>query len=199
MSRLWPIVVLAIAPGCLSLPGDRPLPVQVVDAETKQPIRTANVQIVYPFAPLPWDARGSTGTCAGDGIARLRVSASDDPAITLEVTALGYMTEEKPLPAEAVKALEPPHFLENTDHRSPAVVVELYADPRPTVELMLPAGFRGRVRATVLVRDDACHCRASGSSPSRFRRPERWKSRDHRFCTASSLPISTFNTSTAAR
>jgi uncharacterized membrane protein YgcG len=154
MSRLWPIVLLAIAPGCLSLPGDRPLPVEVVDAETKQPIRTANVQIVYPFAPSPWDARGSAGTCAGDGIARLRVSAGDDPAVTLEVAALGYMSEEKPVPAAAVKALEPPHLFENTDHRQAAVVVEMYAEPRPAVELILPAGFRGRVRALVQALDD---------------------------------------------
>jgi uncharacterized membrane protein YgcG len=155
MSRLWPIVLLAIAPGCLSLPGDRPLPVQVVDAETKQPIRTANVQIVYPFAPSAWDARGSTGNCADDGIARLRVSASDDPAITLEVAALGYMAEEKPLPSAAVKALEPPHLFEITDHRPAAIVVELYAEPRPSVELVLPPGFRGRIRADVRPLDDA--------------------------------------------
>jgi hypothetical protein len=154
MSRLWPVVLLAVAPGCLSLPGDRPLPVQVVDAETKQPIRAASVQIVYPFAPSPWDARGSTGTSTDDGVARLRVSAGDDPAVTLEVAALGYLSDEKPLPAAAVKALEPPHLFENTDHRSAAVVVELYAEPRPTVELVLPAGFRGRVRAAVQVRDD---------------------------------------------
>ena len=154
MSRLWPVVFVAIAPGCLSLPGDLPLPVEVVDAETKQPIRTANVQIVYPFAPSAWDARGSTGTCAGDGIARLRVSASDDPAVTLEVAALGYMSEEQPLPAAAVKAIEPPHLFENTDHRQAAIVVELYAEPRPIVELLLPPGFRGRVRALVQPLDD---------------------------------------------
>jgi uncharacterized membrane protein YgcG len=154
MSRFWPVIVLGFAPGCLSLPGDRPLPVQVIDAETRQPIRAASVQIVYAFAPSPWAARGSTGTSVDDGIARLRVSASDDPAVTLEVSAMGYMSEERPLPAATIKALEAPHLFENTDHRSAAVVVELYSDPRPTVELVLPPGYRGRVRAEVHVQDD---------------------------------------------
>jgi hypothetical protein len=154
MRHLGPLLLLAVAPGCLSLPGDRPLPVQVIDAETKQPVRAATVQIVYPFAPSPWEARGSTATTADTGIARLRVSA-DDPAVTLEVAALGYLSDEQPVPAPAVKALPAPGWFENTDRRPAALVVELYAAPRPTVDLVLPPGFRGKVRAALRVVDDA--------------------------------------------
>jgi uncharacterized membrane protein YgcG len=155
MSRLWPVLLFAVAPGCMSLPGDRPLPVQAVDAETKKPIRGANVQIAYPFAPSMWAAHGAAGPTADDGVARLRLAAGDDPAVTLEVAAIGYLPEEKPLPAAAVKALEPPHLFEMTDHRAPAVVVEMYAEPRPTVELIVPPGYRGHVRAAVRIQDDA--------------------------------------------
>ncbi|HEY1376938.1 MAG TPA: hypothetical protein VGF55_09090 [Gemmataceae bacterium] len=153
MWRLGPVVLLAVAPGCLSLSGDRPLPVQVVDAETKQPIRGAAVQIGDPVAPSPWSGRVSAATAGGDGVARLRVA--DAAGITLEVAALGYLSEEKTVPATAVQAVEPAHWFEATDRRPPAVVVELFAEPRPTVELVLPAGFRGRVRATVRPVDDA--------------------------------------------
>jgi uncharacterized membrane protein YgcG len=154
MRHLHPIILLAAAPGCMSLPGSRPLPVQVVDAETHRPIRSANVQVSYAFAQSPWTSSESNGVTAADGIARLRLASGDDPAVTFEVGAFGYLSDDKPLSAEAVKAIEPAHLFESTDRRPAAVVVELYAEPRPTVELVLPAGFRGRVRAKVSVRDD---------------------------------------------
>ena len=154
VSRLWPVVFIAVGSGCLSWPGERPLPVQVVDAETGQPIRGANVQIAYAFAPPPWATHGSAGAAADDGIARLWVAMGDDPAVTLEVSAVGHLPEERPLPAPTVNAIESPHLLEFTDRRPPAVTIALYAEPRPGVELVLPAGYRGRVRAEVRVTDD---------------------------------------------
>jgi hypothetical protein len=75
--------------------------------------------------------------------------------VTVAVTAPGYMPEEKDLPADAVRAIEPAHLFESIDHRPAGVVVELYADPRPTVELVLLPGYRGLVRAEVIIQDDA--------------------------------------------
>lgn len=155
MRFLWPAVLLAIAPGCLSLPGERPLPVQVIDAETKQPIHSANIQVAYAFAQPTWSTHPSAASAGSDGVARLWVADADHSAVTLEVAAMGYLTEEKPVTAETVDGLDPPHVFESTDRRAAVAVVELYAEPRPTVDLVLPAGFRGHVRATVQVQDDA--------------------------------------------
>jgi hypothetical protein len=152
MWRFWMVLLLAASGGCLSLPGQRPLPVEVIDAETKQPIKSASVQLAYSIPPS-WGPHGSAGTTKDDGVARMWVASGDDPAVTLEVAAMGYMSEEKPLPAETVKSLESPHMFESTDHRPAAVVVELYADPRPVIELVLPAAFRGHVRAAVQPQD----------------------------------------------
>jgi hypothetical protein len=148
MSRFRPVILLALVSGCLSLPGQRPLPVEVIDAETKQPIKSAGVQLAYSVPPS-WGTQGSAGTTRDDGIARLWLASGDAPAVTVEVAAMGYMSEDRPLSAETVKSLESPHLFESTDRRPAAVVVELYAEPRPTVELVLPAGFRGRIRAAV--------------------------------------------------
>lgn len=154
MRRLYPLVLLVVTPGCMSLSGGRPLPVEVVDAETHKPIRSANVQVSYAFAPSTWSSGESSGVTTADGIARLKLASGDDPAVTLEVAALGYMSEDKPLSAETVKAIEPAHLFESTDRRRAAVVVELYAEPRPTVELLVPAGFRGKVRAHMAISTD---------------------------------------------
>jgi uncharacterized membrane protein YgcG len=154
MRRLHPLILLVIGPGCSSLPVGRPLPVEVVDAETHQPIRSANVLVSYAFSPSAWSNADSSGVTSKDGIARLRLASGDDPAVTVEVAAMGYLSEDKPLAADAVRKIEPAHWFESTDHRPAAVVVELYAEPRPTVELILPVGYHGKVKAHVAVRDD---------------------------------------------
>jgi hypothetical protein len=148
-------VLLALAPGCLSLNGGRPLPVQVVDAETKQPIAGAGVQIVYPFTSPALASGGASGPTGRDGIARLWAVPSDNAGVTVEVAALGHLTaDEKSLSAETVRALEPIHLFEAVDRRPAVVVIELYAEPRPTIELVVPVGYRGIVKAEVQVQED---------------------------------------------
>src|SRR5580704_490058 len=146
------ILVLAFAPGCQVFHPYRPVPVLVRDAETKEPIPGAEVRITYPFTDpelAPWD---SVGRSADDGIARLR-AAPYGTGILMEVTAPGRLSEHKDLSADAVGAIEPAGWFESTDRRPASQVIELYAEPRPTVELVVPAGYRGLVRAEIRVQD----------------------------------------------
>jgi hypothetical protein len=80
-------------------------------------------------------------------MARLRAAPCGDAGGRVEVTAAGYLFEGKDLPdqfVEAGKSGEPGPF-----------VMDLYAAPRAAVELVLPVGYRGRVKAEVVVREDA--------------------------------------------
>jgi hypothetical protein len=58
------------------------------------------------------------------------------------------------LPDE-VAAIEPLGWFEAVERREVNVVVEAYAGPAPSVELVVPAGYRGPLKVEVLARDDA--------------------------------------------
>jgi hypothetical protein len=139
----------------MTLTRERPLPVRVIDAETKEPIRAANVQIDYAVSPPVWATSGaSSGHTGRDGVARLS-AAPGDAGITVASTAIGYLSDVHDVPAVSVQAIQPVGLFESVDSRPAAVVVELFAEPRPAIELVLPAGFRGQVRAEVLPDDAA--------------------------------------------
>jgi hypothetical protein len=149
--RLVPFLLPAALPlalGCMALTRERPLPVLAIDAETRQPIRGAGVQLDYAVPPPAWAAVGASGTTGGDGVARLW-AAPGDTGVTVHAAAPGYLPDERGVPAAAVQGIEPAGLFEAVDRRPAAVVVELCAEPRPVVELVLPAGFRGQVRAEV--------------------------------------------------
>ncbi len=126
-ARRWtcPVLLLATAVGCHILPHES-VPVLVRDAETHSPIPGAQVRL---STALTQPSRDSSATTGADGVARLRPAPAGDAA-----------TVAQELPAD----------------RGPAgIVMELYAGPRPTVDLVVPTGFRGLVKAEVRVRDDA--------------------------------------------
>ena len=50
----------------------------------------------------------------------------------------GYFAEEKDLPVETLREAPPRGFFGGTDGTPMLVVVEMYAYPRPTVELVVP-------------------------------------------------------------
>lgn len=139
-----PVLLLALG-GCQALYRYRDVPVLARDAETKQPIPGAEVRIYYPLTPAsraPWTSSGETGQ---DGVARLRAAPCGDAGARVEVTVAGYLFEGKDLPDEFVQA----------GKSAGPFVMDLYAGPRAAVELVLPAGYRGRVKAEVVVNEDA--------------------------------------------
>ncbi len=77
-------------------------------------------------------------------------AAPSAAGLVVQVSAAGYLSEEKVVSTEVVQALEPPHLFEDVEKRPAGFVVELYADePRPAVELVLPASFLGLVKVEV--------------------------------------------------
>jgi hypothetical protein len=69
----------------------------------------------------------------------------------VEVTARGYLSEEKNVWVEAGPGPGPAHLFEQPDQHPARFVLELYAEPRPTVELVVPTGYRGVVKAEVQI------------------------------------------------
>src|SRR5262249_38871172 len=64
-------------------------------------------------------------------------------------SAGGYLSEEKYLTVKAIQAIEPVGLFEAVEQRPVTLVAELYAGPAPEVELVLPPGYHGLVRAKI--------------------------------------------------
>jgi hypothetical protein len=146
--------LLAAVPACQALSRSRPVPVLVRDAETKQPIAGAEVRLTYPAGDSLLAPSRSVEAAGADGVARLRAAPWGDIGVLVDVSAPGRLAEQRGLSVEEVRAIEPAGFFEAVDHRPARLVVELYAGPPPTVDLVLPPGFRGVVKADVQPRDD---------------------------------------------
>ena len=144
----WSILVFLALPGCHALYRDRPVSVLVRDAETKAPIPGAEVQIASASGHLP---KVTAATTAGDGVARLKVNPTAEIAYTVLVDAAGYLSDEQDVSVEALRGITPA----GGDSPTPTLVVEVFAGPRPTVELVVPTGYRGVLRAQVHGREDA--------------------------------------------
>jgi hypothetical protein len=148
------LVFVVVAPGCQMMYRYRPLPVLVRDAETKQPIAEAKVHLSYPLTRdslAPFDSSESTGA---EGIARLRAVPYGDFGVHVEASAKGYLTAQQTISSESIQRLEPPHPFETTEQRKPELVVEMFAEPRFSVELIVPSGYRGQIKAEVQNQDE---------------------------------------------
>jgi hypothetical protein len=146
--------LLALAPGCQVLYRYRPTPVQVRDAETKDPIPNAEVHLSYPLSRDSLAPFNSSERTDDKGIARLRAAPYGEFGVRVEATAAGYLPDQISISSESIQHLQPVHFLEDADKRDPEFVVEMYREPRFTVELIVPPGYRGLIRAEIEPRDD---------------------------------------------
>ncbi|MDB5312417.1 MAG: hypothetical protein JWO38_6619 [Gemmataceae bacterium] len=149
-------VLLPVASGCRGLPGyhgsaREAVPIRVIDAETKAPIAGAKVRLWCPNPRAPGLGKDAAGTTGTDGIALVRSDAGEDVGILIEVGAAGYLSEETDFRCaiESPGAAGPP----SADRAPGGTVVEMFAGPRPTVELVVPTGFRGVVKAEVRIQD----------------------------------------------
>lgn len=142
------LALLAVAAGCQVVQRSRPVVVEVRDADTKKPIAAATVRLSDPMATLL--GTGGVVETGADGVARLWAPGSGEAGLVVRAAAEGHHAEEKVVSSDAVQAIEPAHLFEPVDKRPVNVVVELYAEePRPTVELVVPAGFRGQFKVEV--------------------------------------------------
>jgi hypothetical protein len=141
--------------GCQALYPYRPAPVLVHDAETKKPIVGAEVRVSYPLtrpSQAPWDSVAVTGE---DGVAQVRAAPYGQAGVRIDAAAQGYLSEDLSVPVETVQEMERAHWFEDTTRRPARFVVELYAEPGPKVELVVPHGFRGLIRAEFRIQENA--------------------------------------------
>jgi hypothetical protein len=151
--RIGVLLFLLLGAGCQTMQPARPLTIIARDAETQEPIAGARVSL-RPIEGyhLPGPDLGTTGR---DGIVRFQGNSKDDRAIGIEANANGYMLVSTYIPAETVRSIPAaPRFGHDTE-RPVAFTVELFAGPRPSVDLIVPAGYRGVVKADVAIARDA--------------------------------------------
>ena len=133
------LILVLPSTGCGVFRAHRPMTVQVIDGETRQPLPNAKVSISYPnmldfTAPHP-----SSRTTDSRGLAKLRIG--EYRSILLHAEEEGYnQAERSNVTAEYVKGL--PRRSDGRVNR----VIELWADPRPTIELVVPNEYRGPVK-----------------------------------------------------
>lgn len=162
MAKPWParcplclVFLLAPALGCQVMYRYRPIPVVVRDAETKKPIANADVHLYYPLSRdslAPFDSSDRTDA---DGVARLRGAPYGDFGARIEASAPGYLSDQADVSSDSIRQLQPPHFFEETQRRKPELFVELFAEPHFSVELIVPPGYRGLIKAEIEPQEDA--------------------------------------------
>lgn len=132
----------------------RPLPVLVRDAETKKPIADAEVHLSYQLSRdslAPFNSSERTGA---DGIVHLKAAPYGDFGVLLEANAAGYMADQQTISTELIQKMKPASLFDEGKQRPPEYIIDMYAEPRFTVELIVPVGYRGLIKADVQIQDD---------------------------------------------
>lgn len=136
-------VFLPVFTGCSLFHPAPIVPVLVRDAETKQPVTGAEVQLWSRADTSPGhvDPSGVTGA---DGMARVKADFPKDSDVTIHAAAPGYLADVMDL------------VLASKTQGAPAGggVIEIYRGPRPLIELVVPTEVRGDVKVEVKVSDD---------------------------------------------
>jgi uncharacterized membrane protein YgcG len=145
-------LLLAASTGCHTFQPSTPLTVQVHDAETHAPVPGATVRL-WRFGPHA-DERDQGITAGADGVAQAHLAPPDEGGVMVEVSAPGYLSAQTALPQDVTNALasaKPFH-----PYKGPPLVVmtEMFAGPRPVVELVVPVGYRGMVKAEIRAQAD---------------------------------------------
>jgi hypothetical protein len=147
-------LVFGMMPGCVNLQKSRPVSVLVRDAETKKPLPGVEVTISYPLAGGPGAPSRSIATTDAAGVAHVHATPVGEVSVVMEAKAEGYLFEWKDIPISKLRKVEPAHLFEKVEERPVSEVFELYAGPHPTIEFVVPEGFKGSFRVQIKVRDD---------------------------------------------
>jgi hypothetical protein len=144
-----------LIPGCTVFHAEQTLAVQVRDAETKQPIATAEVylcQRIKDDEVAPCRTKG--GFTQADGITRLRAEPSGENGLQVQAVAQNYLPEKVDVSADTLKTIWTAASSKKGERPSADVVVEVYHEPAFSVELLLPTGYRGLVKAEIQIQDN---------------------------------------------
>lgn len=139
--------------GCQAFQTHHPVLVQIRDAETNRPLENASVHLFYPRSPsVAAPDRISVRTDA-QGVACLNAVSFGETMLLLQADANGYLSKTEELACAVVRKTPPAGWLEDVSKREPVLTVDLYSGPRPTVEFVLPSGFRGTFKAQLKLDD----------------------------------------------
>jgi hypothetical protein len=145
--RIGSIALFIWVGGCQMVARDRPLGIEVIDAETKKPVAGAQVKVTYPMSQTGVSLQQSTSTAGNDGIARMKVATTSDFGIILAASADGYLPADLNVSSASVDHIPSAGLFEKAETRPPSFRLEIYATPDFTVDLIVPLGYRGIVRA----------------------------------------------------
>lgn len=154
---LYLIHLCSFIPGCQVFVNNPPLTVLVRDAETKKPIPSAEVYLCQRLKEDEIAPCRSRELTQPNGIARLRTEPAGQYGLQVQTVAQGYLPDKVIVPAVALQKKPSPSSAPGNENRPADVIVEVFAEPNFSVELILPAGYRGVVKAEVQIQDNlAC-------------------------------------------
>jgi hypothetical protein len=148
------VLVASLVAGCQAMQRARPVAIAVQDAETKQPLPDAEVVLSYHIAQPMFAPPVLRGTTGSDGVVRLPVTPLETSVVMMEVTAPGHVPQRKELPVTIVEAVEPAGLFEKIEKRPTSLIAEVYAEPRPSVDLVVPTGYRGLLKIDIQSQKD---------------------------------------------
>lgn len=151
------IPLFFLMPGCQVFQGEQPLAVLVRDAETKEPIPSAEVYLCQHLKGNEIAPCRSRSLTLENGIARLRTEAAGQFGLQVQAIAPGHLVDHVDLPADVVNGRHRPvgGLDKQADRSYPAdVIVEVYSEPNFSVELVLPPDYRGLVSAEIQIQDN---------------------------------------------
>jgi hypothetical protein len=153
---LGPLVLIGLFSGCQSLYRERPVAVMVRDAETKQPIARAEVEFSHPLSESSSTSNRSVGATEADGVSRMSATPGGDRQDSLYVKAAAnrYQSDTMLVPNETLEKIKPLGWFEAKNRRPVEIIMELYSGAPFTVELVVPQGYRGLVKASIQIRDE---------------------------------------------
>src|SRR5262249_39529052 len=116
-----------------------------------------DAEVLYSYSPngSPLGRSGGSVKTGKDGVAHLSASPAEEYGVTVEAAAAKHFGEQKCLTPGEVAALAPAPLIGHPKDGPPTVVVALYAEPRPSVELVVPDGYRGVVAVEIVTQEGA--------------------------------------------
>lgn len=148
------VCLFFLTTGCQVFHADPTLAVLVRDAETKKPLPTAEVYLCQRLKQDGVAPCHSSGLTHEDGIAQVRAEPGGEFGIQLQAIARGYLSETLNVTAESLKKIASTPARPPSEHCPADFVLEVYAEPGFTVELVVPPGYRGLVKADIQLQEN---------------------------------------------
>ena len=140
--------------GCQSLHGDPSVVVLVRDAETKKPLSSAEVYLCQRNKDDTVEPCRCKEFTQADGIARLRAESGGQYGVEVQAVAAGYLPEKVKVSADDFKKIKSIPASPTNEQRPADAIVEAYAEPGFSVELVIPPGYRGLIEAEIDLQDN---------------------------------------------